>query len=325
MQTTALEFAEVQKFRFDAHIQASDGEAGRLVSIIADAERHALTHAGIRTRTFSRTIYYVPLNLVISGDDDEVTLSLPRDEVEQKYTAVPFGERLTRSTRVLASDKTLGSLAQLTITRETQTLRHLVVDRGLRGEALVPAERITSLSYKQIAVDLGGVSADALTPYRRDDALHRDVYAAIYDYQPLRLDLQGVQIHAIDGTVWLKGHVASDLNRALIEEQLHGIHGLADVRNDLVADNELAADVSMALARDPRTAHQPIGVYPQLGEIRLRGSVRTPEARQAAGEIAANVPGAGPVQNELHIDPRAEVVPVLAGVTNEEDLVPGGS
>ena len=97
MQTTPLEFAEVQKFRFDAHIQASDGEAGRLVSVIADAERRALTHAGIRTRTFSRTIYYMPLNLVISGDDDEVTLSLPRDEVEQKYTAVPFGERLTRS------------------------------------------------------------------------------------------------------------------------------------------------------------------------------------------------------------------------------------
>ncbi|HZC79347.1 MAG TPA: BON domain-containing protein [Ktedonobacterales bacterium] len=323
MQTTPLEFAEVQKFRFDAHIQASDGEAGRLVSVIVDAERRTLTHAGIRTRAFSRTIYYVPLNLVISGDDDEVKLSLPRDEVEQKYTAVPYGEQLTRSTRVLANGKTLGRLAQLTITRETQALRHLVVDRG--REALVPAERITSLSYKQIAVDLGGVSADTLTPYRRDDALYRDVYAAIYDYQPLRLDLQGVQIHAIDGTVWLKGHVASDLNRALIEEQLHGIHGLADVRNDLVADNELAADVSMALARDPRTARQPIGVYPQLGEIHLRGSVRTPEARQAAGEIAANVPGAGPVQDELHIDPRADVVPVLAGVTNEEDLVPGGS
>ncbi len=58
MQTTPLEFAEVQKFRFDAHIQASDGEAGRLVSVIADAERRTLTHAGIRTRTFSRTIYY---------------------------------------------------------------------------------------------------------------------------------------------------------------------------------------------------------------------------------------------------------------------------
>src|SRR5260370_10354096 len=135
MQTTPLEFAEVQKFRFDAHIQASDGEAGRLVSVIADAERRALTHAGIRTHTFSRTIYYVPLNLVISGDDDEVTLSLPRDEVEQKYTAVPFGERLTRSTRVLAIDKTLASLAQLTITRDTQPLRHPAADHRLPGAA----------------------------------------------------------------------------------------------------------------------------------------------------------------------------------------------
>jgi hypothetical protein len=35
------------------------------------------------------------------------------------------------------------------------------------------------------------------------------------------------------------------------------------------------------------------------------------------------VPGVKSVVNELLIDPNAQVVPVLAGITNEEDQVPG--
>jgi osmotically-inducible protein OsmY len=55
----------------------------------------------------------------------------------------------------------------------------------------------------------------------------------------------------------------------------------------------------------------------------LRGRVTNSEARQAAGVIAATVPGVKQVANELGIDPNAELVPVLAGITNEDDMVPG--
>ena len=147
---------------------------------------------------------------------------------------------------------------------------------------------------------------------------------AIYDYARLRVDLPGIAIRVIDGVLWLQGHVSSDLNKRLVSDQIVNIRGLSEIHNDLIADNDLAADVAMALAKDPRTAQGNIGVYPALGHINLRGRVRTPEARRAAYEVTRSVPGVEDIENALIVDPNAEVIPVLAGVTNQEDRVPGG-
>ena len=325
MQTAGLEFAEVKKFRFDAPIVASDGEAGRLAALVADAERRSITHIAVKVGFlgFGGT-YYVPMDLVTDASKDTVNLSVTLDDIKQKMKAQPQGMTLTSGTAVAAGGKGLGHLAQVTINAETQALRHLVVARGLGREVLVPASGITSLGAKQISVDLGGVKLDQLTPFRPDAELRDDIYQAIFNYDPLRIDLPAIEIHAIDGAVWLKGYVSSDLNRRLAQDQLTNIEGLAEVHNELVADTDLASAVSFALAKDARTAGQHVGVYPRLGEVHLRGAVRTPEARQAATEVARAVPGVDSVVNELHVDPTATVVPVLAGVTNEEDDVPGG-
>ena len=72
------------------------------------------------------------------------------------------------------------------------------------------------------------------------------------------------------------------------------------------------------------TASERIGVYPRLGETALRGAVRSTDARKKAEEIAAKTPGVRTVRNELSGDAAAEPLSVLAGVTNEEDMVPGG-
>jgi hypothetical protein len=52
--------------------------------------------------------------------------------------------------------------------------------------------------------------------------------------------------------------------------------------------------------------------------------VRSDDARKRAREIAAKTPGVRTVRDELTVDSTAEPLSVLAGVTNEEDLVPGG-
>lgn len=319
-----VEFAEVKKFRFDADLQASDGEAGKLVTIILEGEQPKVSSIGVRVGGFFRknSVYYVPLDLVTEANADTVTLSIPLDEIE-KHVATPSGLALTARTTLVAGGKTLGRLAQLTIHSDTRLLRHLVVERGLGREYLVPATMITSVTARQVNLDLGGTSAERLTPYRDDEELRQEAFDAIYNYARLRVELPGIQIFAIDGVIWLKGHVSSDLNRRLVADQLGGIVGLAELHNELVADNELAAAVSMALGRDPRTAGQHIGVYPRLGEVHLRGNVRTAEASAAAAEVAQRVPGVTRIVNELHVNPNVDVVPVLAGVTNEEDMVPG--
>lgn len=325
MQTSGLELADVNKFRFDAPVIASDGEAGRLAAMVADAERRTLTHLAVKVGFLGTGgTYYVPMNLVTHASKDAINLSVTLDDMRGKLKAQPQGTILTSKTSVVNGGKGLGHLAQVTVNAETLALRHLVVARGMGREVLVPASGITNVGAKQIAVNLGAVKPDQLTPFRPDAALRDDVYAAMFKYDPLRIDLPAIQIHAIDGAVWLTGHVSSDLNRRLAQDQLTNIEGLAEVHNELMSDNDLASAVSFALARDPRTAGEHVGVYPRLGEVHLRGAVRTPEARQAATQIAQAVPGVGSVVNDLHVNPAAMVVPVLAGVTNDEDDVPGG-
>src|SRR5262249_33297455 len=153
-------------------------------------------------------------------------------------------------------------------------------------------------------INLGSLPPSRLTAYRDDAALRQEALDAIYDYWLLRVDMPGFEVHAIDGVIWLRGHVASDLNRRLVADQLVGIPGLAEVHNDLIADTALAAAVSMAVAHDPRTASERIGVYPRLGTISLRGNVRSAAVRQAAFQVAAAVPGVKEVVNELRINPQ---------------------
>ncbi|HLY32645.1 MAG TPA: BON domain-containing protein, partial [Ktedonobacterales bacterium] len=97
------------------------------------------------------------------------------------------------------------------------------------------------------------------------------------------------------------------------------------LHNNLLTDTEVASAVSQALARDPRTAHGYIGIYPALGVVHLRGVVPTNDMRQAAEEIARATPEVASVVNEIHVNPSGDVLPVMAGVTGDEDRVPGGA
>ncbi|MGH2516138.1 MAG: BON domain-containing protein [Ktedonobacterales bacterium] len=325
METAATEFAEVKKVRLGARVDASDGDAGKVAEMVADAGGRRVIAVGIKLGFWgSGGTFSVPMGLVAAGESESLTITIPLDEIRRRYAAAPDGVRLTGGTSVVAGGRTLGRLTQVTVHSETLTLRHLVIARGMGREYVVPARAVTGISANAIQVDLGMVKPDALAPYRTDADLREDVYQAINNYDPLRIDLPGIEIHAIDGVVWLKGHVSSELNVRLAADQLGNITGLSELHNELIEDSDLAARISHALALDPRTAKEYIGVYPQLGVVRLRGAVRTPEAWQAATEIASSAGGIKTLVNELKVDPSADVVPVLSGVTNEEDMVPGG-
>jgi osmotically-inducible protein OsmY len=338
-----MEFADVRKFRFGASVEASDGVAGKVECVVADAGQRTITAVGVKLGFFSRKVHFVPIHMVAAGSAATVTLSIPLDEIAKAPASAgvapsggpqapsggpqaPSGGPhllLNGATSVSAGGRSLGHLAQLTIHAETGALRHVVVER-LGREVLVPAPLITALAAKQITVDLSAVRANQLTAYRDDEELQQEATDAIYDYVPLRVDMPGFRVHAIDGVIWLRGHVSSDLNRRLIADQLVNLAGLAEVHNDLIADTDLAAAVSMALARDPRTSAEHVGVYPRLGTVYLRGAVHSAAARQAAQQVASAVPGVERVMGELHVDSRATLVPTLASVTDQEDVVPGG-
>lgn len=314
---------EVQAARFGADVQASDGESGRLVAVVVDARDRVISHVGIRMSPLRRHVHFVPWALVTEATADTVRVSIALAEIERQATPAA-GITLTRSTRVVAGGKPLGRLSQITLVRQTRALRHLVVDRGRHGKALLPASSITDSGARTISVTLDGTSVERLATYRLDDQVRQDAYDRLFDAPTLRVDLPGIHILPVDGALWLRGHVSSPIKRRLAGEQVYGLPGVTLLHNELVADDELAAAVSMALAHDARAAGQQIGVYPRLGEGHLRGNVQSGATRARAGEVAAAVPAVTHVVNELRVDPGADELPELSGVTHNEDLVPGG-
>jgi hypothetical protein len=99
---------------------------------------------------------------------------------------------------------------------------------------------------------------------------------------------------------------------------------LLEIENNLVGDDRLAAELARALALDLRTRDLPIGIYTQLGEVRLSGAVHTSEQRAVVEEIVRDFPGVRSVINDLVVDSRADLLPVLIPTGIEaEDKVPG--
>jgi osmotically-inducible protein OsmY len=320
--TAGTAFTAVQKFRLGATVHTDDGELGSLAWVALDPASNTVTAIGVKLGVFGGT-HMAPIDRVVSARQDDIDMSLTRAELAQSKDK-PDGAVITHGTAVTLNSSRAGKVAQITVDTATHTLRHVIVDRGLGGEATLAARYIAQVDTRQISAQNAEKTAARLTAYRPDDELREDVRLAIEGTPKLRVDLPGMDIQAIDGVVWLQGSTASDLNRRLIEDVVRQVPGIDELHNDLYSDMDVAAAVSSALGRDPVTARERIGVYPRLGATSLRGAVRSEDARKKAEEIAAKTPGVRAVRNELAVDSAAEPLSVLAGVTNEEDLVPGG-
>ena len=321
MQTPEAEFTTARKVRFGEDARTSEGERGAVADVVVDPTTGAAISVGIRFGLFGRAVYASFGHLVVASEDG-IELDVPRSALG---AAAPDGARLTSSTQVTLDGKRIGKLAHVTFDGATREPLRIVIDRGIAGDDVASARALTKVSSAALELSSGRNGAGPeLTPFRSDSDLRMDVRQTIEGYPRMRVDVAGVNIQAIDGVIWLRGNVSSELNRRLAEDLARGVQGVAELHNLLIADSDLAASISSALSRDPATAEERIGVYPALGRVHLRGLVRTAGAREAAARIAAVGHGAREVINELRVNPNATVLPVLAGVTGNEDLVPGG-
>ncbi len=149
--------------------------------------------------------------------------------------------------------------------------------------------------------------------------------ARLYDFTPLHVDLPAIRRRVLDSVLYLDGNISSSLRSDIVTDQAAGVPGLMEINNNLVGDDTLAADLAMALGRDPRTRDLPIGVYPRLGVVRLSGAVHNSQQKSAASEIIRNFPGVRSVDNTLVVDPKIDLLNVMASSegAEAEDIVPG--
>jgi osmotically-inducible protein OsmY len=327
MVATAVPYRPLLQINFGSPANATDDTLGKVTQAYVHAENWHISHVVVERGLVLKKRLFLPVDLVSEARVNLVQFSLTVDELIEKSQA-PKGSDLLALREHLpifsGSDK-IGTLSQLFFDAASGQLSHLVVHRHAiaGGEVLLDVEQLGRLTGDRLEAKLPAKEFAVMPHYRPDPELAEAVRASLWNYPRLRVDLGAVQVHAQCNDVWLQGYVSSEMNRRLAENQARLVPEVRSLYNELTADNDLAMEIAAALAKSEITRGLPIGVYPTLGEVHLRGVVPSEEIRRAAEAIAAEAPDVKAVQNELEVSSRVEYLPTLAGVNGREDIVPG--
>lgn len=319
--------AEMQKFIFGTKIFCSDGEDGTLVQVIMDPATRRLTHISVKQgRLFGKTVY-LPFENVVNATGEGITLNVKRSDLANASNSAPGGALLDNKSDVeVVSSSSKGTLMLVAVQPGSGELAYLVAHNLRPGQdTLLHQKFITSIETGHVIVTVPEDLLQSIPPYRPDDVLQQEVESILYDITPLHIDLKAITIHVLDGVLYLDGNISSSLKGDIVTDQVMGVPGLLEIKNNLVADDTLAAGLARVLGQDPVTRDLPIGVYPRLGVVRLSGAVHTAQQKAAAGEIAKNYPGVRSVINSLVVDPKADMLNVMSAPEGGEtkDKVPG--
>jgi osmotically-inducible protein OsmY/uncharacterized protein YrrD len=326
MNKTML-ISEMLKFHFGNKIFCSDGDGGVLTQVLFDPATQSMAYIGVKQgRLFGKNVY-LPFDSVLSATGEGITLRVKRSDVDTATSQVPEYATLTnKSTVENTKSAAKGSLLMVAVHPTTGELAYIVAHDLRSGQdTLLQETYITKLETGRIIVSIDEGRLRALPSYRSDRVLQQEVEAALFDFTPLHIDLKAITARVSDSVLYLDGNISSALRSDVMLDRVSGVEGLAEIKNRVIADDSLAADLALALGQDVQTRDLPIGVYPRLGVVRLSGAVHNGQQKAAAGEIAKNFPGVRSVTNDLVVDPNATLLNVMSAPEGGEskDVIPG--
>lgn len=211
--------------------------------------------------------------------------------------------------------RALGHVDHVVVDTQTGQMTQLVLRSGgfFPEYVVVSAAQIKDVDEQDVLVAVGSEELAALPRYRARPAA--EILAELHERlnETWPSPFAGITATMEGGILHLMGHVRSKTLQYHAEEHARAIEGVIDVQNELVVDPDLqvgkssvdhaifVAQVSAALAADPRTEHAVIEVIEDRGVVTLQGQVESLAARNAAAEIAGQQPGVTTVFNELMI------------------------
>lgn len=313
-------------FHFGAPVVCSDGPGGTLVSVFCEPSSRCVTHIAVRRgHLFGRTVC-LPFTRVATASADGVRLNCLRAGLAAPDSGdTGPGVALHGHTAVTAQTGS-GTLSLVAVQPTSGALVYIVAHNLVPGrDTLLRSCSVSALAKDQVTIALDSADLEAKPPYRSDHELQREVDHILFDLGFLHIDLRGLSMRVLDGVLFMEGNISSTLRGELAQDQVAGVEGLLAIENNLVGDDTLAARIAHALGQDERTRDLPIGVYPQLGVVRLSGSVRGAGQRVAAAEIAQACPGVRAVINDLVVDPAGAMLYVMSAPEGGEarDMTPG--
>jgi BON domain-containing protein len=313
------------KFHFGSKIFCTDAQEGTLQHLLFDAPARRLTHLAVKQGRFFGKTVYVPFEAVTEATGDGIWFNCTRAQLASFPDSAEQGVSLDARTAVRDSAGS-GTLGLVAVQPGTGELAYIVARNIPAGrDTLLREQYVTALAPGQITISIDPEQLKSLPPYRSDRELQQEVDAIVFDLGFLHIDLKGLSLRVLDSVLYMEGNISSALRGELVRDQVSGVVGLLEIKNDLIGDDTLAAEIARALGQDARTRDLPIGVYPQLGVVRLSGSVRNAQQKAAAIEIAQQFAGVRGVIDVLVVDPSAEMLYVMSPPEGGEskDLTPG--
>ena len=324
MNKNAL-ISEMLKFHFGNTVFCTDGQDGTLTHVLFDSTSRRLTHLAVKqSRLFGKTMY-LPFEHVIRATGDGIWLDCTLAQLAAFPTLEEPGISLDARTAV-KSESGSGTLTLVAVQPGSGELAYIVAHNLLSGrDTLLENQYIPALAPNQVSVSADAALLHSLPPHRSDRELQQEVEQIVSDLPFLHIDRKGMSLRVLDSVLYMNGNISSALRGELTRDQVAGVKGLLEIKNNLIGDDVLAADIASALGKDERTRSLPIGVYPDLGDVRLSGSVRTAQQKAAASEVAKKFTGVRRVSNDLLVDPAAEMLYVMSAPEGGEakDLTPG--
>jgi osmotically-inducible protein OsmY len=322
-----VSIAEMQKFRFGCKVWCSDGEKGLLSNVSFAASARHLNAIGVRLGRFFGKTVYLPFAAVEAASSEGITLTMTCAELSLASQQVSTGDLFNNKSVIRnIGTKAQGTLELVAVHPRSGELAYLVAHDLRPGQrTLLQSEFLAKLETGLITISASEAQLHTFPIYRSDQELQQDVEKILFDLALLHVDARGMHVCVLDGVLYLEGNVSSALRGEIAADQSVGVIGLLEVKNHLIGDDQLANDLAFALGHDPRTQNLPIGVYPRLGIVRLSGAVHNAQQKAAAEEIAQAFPGVRSVVNDLVVDPKANLLSVMASAAGgeAEDSVPG--
>jgi osmotically-inducible protein OsmY len=319
--------SEMLKFHFGSKVVCSDGEAGHLSHVGFDHASRCMSHIGVKLGRFFGKTVYLPFNTVLDSTSEGVTVNITSADLAQSSTETPGSTLFDSKGAVqLAGSEKHGNVHLIAVHPKSGELAYVVAHR-LRSDVdiLVQQEYVTQIDADRFVASIPDSVLAALPPYRPDDDLQQEVEDVLFDITPLHVDRPAMSIRVLDSVLYLDGNISSSLRADMVQDQAMGVQGLLEIRNNLIGDDTLASQIAMELSRNPQTRGLPIGVYPELGDVRLGGAVHNEQQKSVVEGIAKKTPGVRSVVDTLVVDPKATMLNVMSPAEGGEatDIIPG--
>ena len=318
--------SEMEQIHFGGKVFCTDGEEGILTHLSIDVSTHRVVSIAVKRGRFMGKTVFLPFSTVVDANADGITLNITRAELEagqsQSSGVLIDGRTTVRESNSHAN----GPLMLVAVHPESGQLAYIVAHHLREGQdTLLQQKYVKQIESGAITVAVPDAIWQTLPPYRSDRELQQEVEDVIFDFTPIHIDLPGMKIRVMDSVLYLDGNISSSLRGDMVVNQAAGVPGILEIKNHLYGDDRLAAELAMELGRDPRTRNLPIGVYPRLGEVRLSGAVHDERQKVDAATIVQQHAGVRSVINDLIINPKAELLNVMASATPGEakDIAPG--